>query len=219
MRVLILAALAFATLVSTPASADTYTEANFTGGTFGGSANVQSPFSGNGFFPGQTFSGSFVYDNQLVPMAGSGFVNVFPSAFPDAANISLADQFSFNFGSLLFTAAGADLFGIQYNNGQFNGFAFVDEFAFQGRNFQLNIQGGSLSVVEVLNGAPTFNSLVNGYINIGDRSLTGRTSFVPTAVTGSVPEPSSWAMMLIGFGAIGFAMRRHGRVTAGHKVA
>ena len=218
MRVLILAALAFATLVNTPASADTYTEANFTGGTFGGGANVQSPFSGNGFFAGQTFSGSFVYDNQLVPLAGSGFVNVFPSAFPDAANISPADQFSFNFGSILFTAAGADLFGIQYNNGQFNGFAFVDEFAFQGRNFQLNIQGGSLSVVEVLNGTPTFNSLVNGYINIGDRSLTGRTPFVPTAETGSVPEPASWAMMLIGFGAIGFAMRRKGRAT-GHKIA
>lgn len=27
-------------------------------------------------------------------------------------------------------------------------------------------------------------------------------------VTGGVPEPSTWAMMLLGFGAIGFAMRR-----------
>jgi hypothetical protein len=29
-----------------------------------------------------------------------------------------------------------------------------------------------------------------------------------TIIIGSVPEPSTWAMMLIGFGAIGFAMRR-----------
>ena len=27
-------------------------------------------------------------------------------------------------------------------------------------------------------------------------------------LTGSVPEPSTWAMMLVGFGALGFAMRR-----------
>ena len=29
-----------------------------------------------------------------------------------------------------------------------------------------------------------------------------------TAATGAVPEPSTWAMMLLGFGAIGYSMRR-----------
>lgn len=29
-----------------------------------------------------------------------------------------------------------------------------------------------------------------------------------SAATGAVPEPSTWAMMLLGFGAVGFAMRR-----------
>lgn len=33
-------------------------------------------------------------------------------------------------------------------------------------------------------------------------------------MTASVPEPASWAMMLIGFGAIGFASRRRGASTA-----
>lgn len=28
---------------------------------------------------------------------------------------------------------------------------------------------------------------------------------------GAVPEPGTWAMMLVGFGAVGFAMRRRGR--------
>lgn len=219
MRLLILVAFAFATLFPSPAFADTYTEANFTGGTFGGSPNVQSPFAGNGYFGGQTFSGSFVFDDQLVPAAGSGFVNVFPASFPDAANIPSEDQFSFNFGSLLFTAAGADLFGIQYNNGNFNGFVLIDEFAFQGRNFQLNIQGGSLSVYEIISGSPTFTSLVNGYINIGNTALTGRTPFVPTAVTGAVPEPTTWAMMLVGFGAIGVAMRLRKKGALGRKFA
>lgn len=31
---------------------------------------------------------------------------------------------------------------------------------------------------------------------------------VSLAVAGAVPEPATWAMMLLGFGAIGFAMRR-----------
>lgn len=211
MKKVILIALAMATAATTPALADTYTKANFSGGTFGGGANVKAPFSGNGFFAGQTFTGSFVYDNVLVPAAGSGFVNVFPSSFPDIANIPAASQFTFNFGPLVFTPTGSDLFGIQYNNGKFNGFAYINSFSFQGGSYQLNIQGGSLSVYEIVGGQPTFNSLVNGYINIGDTALTGRTAFVPVSQNAAVPEPATWALMLIGFGGIGVAMRR--RVT------
>lgn len=33
-------------------------------------------------------------------------------------------------------------------------------------------------------------------------------------VPGAVPEPGTWAMMLLGFGAVGFAMRRSRRKTA-----
>jgi len=32
--------------------------------------------------------------------------------------------------------------------------------------------------------------------------------FFYTPVTGAVPEPATWAMMLLGFGGIGAAMRR-----------
>lgn len=219
MRLFILAAFAFAAAVSAPAAADTYTAGNFTGGTFGGNANVQSPFSGNGFFAGQTFTGNFVFDTNLVPAAGSGFVNVSPSSFPDVANIPYGNQFTFNFGTLTFTAAGADLFAIQYNNGNFNGFAFIDEFAFMGGNYQLNIQGGSLSVYQIVNGNPTFNSLVNGYINIGSRAVTNQTPFTPTSSAPGVPEPSTWAMMLLGFGGIGVAMRRRKRLDSTLRLA
>lgn len=34
------------------------------------------------------------------------------------------------------------------------------------------------------------------------------TSFSASAVSAAVPEPGTWAMMLLGFGAIGYAMRR-----------
>lgn len=213
MRGPILAAFAVATAISTPAIADTYTQASFSGGTFGGAANVRSPFSGNGFSAGQTFSGTFVYDNSLIPGASSGYVNVFPTSFPDVANIPAAAQFTFNFGPLTFTPTGADLFGIQYNNGRFNGFAYVDTFTFQGGSYQLNIQGGSLSVYEIVNGTPTFSSLVNGYINIGDSALTNRTPYTPAPPVSAVPEPGAWAMMVLGMGGIGYAMRRRQSVT------
>jgi hypothetical protein len=127
---------------------------------------------------------------------------------PDVANIPAAAQFTFNFGSLIFTPTGADLFAIQYNNGNFNGFAYVDTFSFQGGSYQLNIQGGSLSVYEIVGGVPTFNSLVNGYINIGNNAVTGRTVYNPSVPAPAVPEPATWAMMLIGFGGVGCAMRR-----------
>ena len=39
-------------------------------------------------------------------------------------------------------------------------------------------------------------------------TITGITTQPPGIGTGAVPEPSTWAMMLIGFGATGYAMRR-----------
>ena len=48
--------------------------------------------------------------------------------------------------------------------------------------------------------------------NVGDNNVhTGDTL---TITQGAVPEPASWAMMLLGFGAIGFAMRRKARIAA-----
>ncbi|WP_152569485.1 MULTISPECIES: PEPxxWA-CTERM sorting domain-containing protein [Sphingomonas] len=45
--------------------------------------------------------------------------------------------------------------------------------------------------------------LLNGTINIGHSE-----AFVTSAAVAAVPEPSTWALMLIGFGAVGLAMRR-----------
>lgn len=39
-------------------------------------------------------------------------------------------------------------------------------------------------------------------------TITGITTQPPGVGNGAVPEPATWAMMLMGFGAIGYAMRR-----------
>jgi hypothetical protein len=39
----------------------------------------------------------------------------------------------------------------------------------------------------------------------GEAAITGNLSF---AAASAVPEPTTWAMMLVGFGAVGYSMRK-----------
>jgi len=186
------------------AMADTYTLANFSGGIFGGNANAQVPFDAAGITQGMLLSGSFLIDDNIVP--GPGFDNVLFSSYPDAAVIPDSVEFNFNIGSLNFTSAGAALAGIQYNNGNFNGFAYSKDFSFQNVAYNLTISGGTFSIKDM---APQPQQFVSGYINIGNGGVTGRTPYVPPVVVGpGVPEPATWAMMILGMGAVGATLRR-----------
>lgn len=65
-----------------------------------------------------------------------------------------------------------------------------------------------LNEVAFANGVPIYanqkNTLtVNGFSR-GNGSYGGQLSFTP----GAVPEPATWAMMIMGFGLVGSAMRR-----------
>jgi hypothetical protein len=59
-----------------------------------------------------------------------------------------------------------------------------------------------------------FTDTAFGTLNFdsGDTPIYTWARFTPSA--GGVPEPSTWAMMLLGFGAIGLAMRRRLKVAA-----
>jgi len=52
--------------------------------------------------------------------------------------------------------------------------------------------------------AGVLNTLTITGLGRGIGGYSGTLTFLPTAV----PEPATWAMMLLGFGAVGFAMRR-----------
>jgi hypothetical protein len=50
-------------------------------------------------------------------------------------------------------------------------------------------------------------------------TFSSPTQFVPLyadGAPGGVPEPGTWAMMLVGFASIGFALRRRPRVRISH---
>jgi hypothetical protein len=59
---------------------------------------------------------------------------------------------------------------------------------------------------------------VSVFAGIGTSVIT-TTNFALTYSFSAVPEPATWAMMLIGFGAVGSAMRRRGSHTAGRLAA
>ena len=62
--------------------------------------------------------------------------------------------------------------------------------------------GGDILYSGILTGSPTPVGVISNYTDV--RGL----DFATSAATGAVPEPGTWAMMLMGFGAAGFAMRR-----------
>jgi len=54
--------------------------------------------------------------------------------------------------------------------------------------------------------AGQLNTLTVTGFSRGNGAYGGQLSFIPTAA--AVPEPAAWAMMILGMGVVGFAMRR-----------
>ena len=111
--------------------------------------------------------------------------------------------------------------------GSFNGstrdfdvfFSFVNPFFYDpsAGNLLLDITsfGGSNRAGTTLDGQALIGDgtsslfLQNGTSGRGTTSTFGYvTQFQTANVSGAVPEPATWAMLLVGFGGIGFAMRR-----------
>lgn len=57
---------------------------------------------------------------------------------------------------------------------------------------------------------PTFS--VGSFVLINPFFGNANLTISPAAVAGAVPETATWVMMLVGFGAVGFAMRRRSKV-------
>lgn len=109
---------------------------------------------------------------------------------------------------------------ISYNtvNGMFGGTTGSAAIGF-GTNIyaQLNVTGTSLGFTQFA--GPNLFTLVNAkpVFNVGTFALTSIVSGASTlriSAVAAVPEPASWAMMIVGLGAVGFAVRRRQKVIA-----
>lgn len=58
-----------------------------------------------------------------------------------------------------------------------------------------------------------FNVAGGSGIGVENSELDVPQFIAGNAITGAAPEPATWAMMLLGFGGIGVAMRRRPKVT------
>ena len=52
------------------------------------------------------------------------------------------------------------------------------------------------------------------YLTLSGSYILAHSLTVAGAATGAVPEPATWAMMMLGFGAMGASLRRRAKVTA-----
>lgn len=162
--------------------------------------------------PGVMVDGAITLNTSSnVDLVGSAYTNSFLGASSttlyglDAFTDALVRSTDANAGSYVNSAVGGGLFrplGVTFSNADLVGF---DISGTTNAGF-FNLNDGFFSV-NLTTGAATRIG------TIGAGSLIGL-SIAPAA---AVPEPGTWAMMLLGFGAIGAAMRR--RRSAGTKLA
>lgn len=121
------------------------------------------------------------------------------------------------------TVAGQTAFAITSITGTVNGSAIVAPTAASYGNYFTTgptfLDGSGVRFMTAAgNTVAFFNQSSNGIYRVNTFS-PGSSSFVNATSTPAVPEPASWAMMLIGFGAIGFAVRYRPQQRSGRALA
>lgn len=134
--------------------------------------------------------------NQIVGLSN---ISVSVEGLPFTGSGSLS-QYSWDPAALQWVAGGAYLsFDGANNNFQFSDATMLYDWTNQFFGITGDAASNPVAGPQIAYGHPT---PFNGYIGLGDFPPNGSWS------VSMVPEPASWAMMLIGFGFIGAMLRR-----------
>lgn len=113
-----------------------------------------------------------------------------------------SDQFSFNNVAVTFGGVAGTASTVSFGNGIFSSLSITaPNLGFTQFNAP-TLFTGSASTPTFLTGSFT---LINPFFGNGQLTIS--------PVVAAVPEPATWAMMILGMGAVGFAMRRRQKVT------
>ena len=112
---------------------------------------------------------------------------------------SQVSNLTFTVDGQTFTATPSNLSVVQFENGQLNDITFGEQIGSSPNRYTLDTTSGYAF-----------------YYANGQQAAYGTITASP-ANTGAVPEPSSWAMMILGFGLTGALLRRRNSSRQGHE--
>ena len=201
-------AIAVALLIATPAAAQTVSyNSNPTGGFQYGSGNNYSPANGAVLTDGNVeLASRFHLYQQLAPASVGNVYNFAPG--------STALSFDWSIGGVTPSASAASITLTNLLTGASVSYnplcpvaancALNDNTLTANGDYQ-NSARLSFASFAALTFDPMQNNTFRMDLTAGGNTLT---TFARIGNGGAVPEPATWAMMLVGFGGIGMAMRR-----------
>lgn len=151
-----------------------------------------------------TVTGTITTNGKIGVLAQDDVTDYSLSFFRDGVSTGTADSSVFvqrEIAGSALTASASDLF-FDYSGEPGSGFYFASEGFANYFCSNTNAFGCGNGVNNTLTISTSLNESI---IRSGVQSINN------AVVTAAVPEPATWAMMLVGFGGIGFAMRRRKR--------
>nr|WP_240047570.1 PEPxxWA-CTERM sorting domain-containing protein [Sphingomonas panacisoli] len=139
-------------------------------------------------FSGPSGTAIFQLDSNPTPNSSQTFVG--------------SDQFSFRNVAGIFGGVAGTADTISFGNGIFASLSIAAP----------NLGFTQFNAPTLFTGSPSSPTFLTGTFTLINPFFGNGTLTISPVAAGAVPEPATWAMMLAGFGAIGFAMRRRPKV-------
>ena len=137
---------------------------------------------------------AMTFDNLLIQLTnGGGFTD-----YEFSAQFNITGQDPNAFLTIGYTLIGGGSGSFAFNTALCSACANLQYGNSANRDFRLNAGAG--------------NAFASLYLTSTSPMFEVKQNDIRLAVTNPVPEPSTWAMMLIGFGAAGYGLRRRRRV-------